>query len=134
VEVSHTNCEYARRRHEQAVRWLNRWSILVYAIGIGTTASLVVAIVSLSRSDYVAGTVTGLGTIVQGAATTWVLARRGDAKKEEVEAYADVKLACTPPATAEAPTALAAAEPWSPGLKAIEDAKKLRKDVLHIEE
>jgi hypothetical protein len=92
-----TPCEYARNRHQNAVRWLNLWNGLLFVFGSAIILVLVCVIVFFLRQSWVSGAVSTLATIVDGVALRWVVTRRTDAKQEEKDAYDDVVQRCGPP-------------------------------------
>ncbi len=53
-----------------------------------------VSIVLFVRAGWFQGVLATVGSVVDGVAVKWVVARRSDAVAEEKEAYADVKNAC----------------------------------------
>jgi hypothetical protein len=91
-----TPCEYAQNRHATIARFRFLWSLLILIFGTGVVVFLTVAVVFLLRSDWLPGALTTLGTIVQGAAITFVVGQRREAVKEEEKAFRDVRKWCTP--------------------------------------
>ncbi len=87
-------CQYARDRHRSLALWRNLWTILLFGFGAAIVVFLVVSITFFIQKSFLPGALTMLGTIVQGAGISWVAARRADAVKEEVEAYAGVEKHC----------------------------------------
>jgi hypothetical protein len=94
-------CQLARQRHRSAALWLNLWTILIWVFGVAVVAFLVVAIVMFLREEWLAGALTALAWIAEGAAIKWVRDRRTEAVSEEKLAYQDVQQACPETTTAD---------------------------------
>ncbi len=103
-----TPCEYARNRHQNAVRWLNLWTGLLFVFASAVVLVLVLVILFFLRSSWVAGAVSTIATIVDGVAIRWVYARRQESLQEEKDAYSEVTKQCT--ADHEQPAQQAAAD------------------------
>lgn len=95
-----TPCEYARRRHQKLAKWRNRWTVLIFAVGSTVVLFLIQAILLFLREAWLPGSIWTLATVVSGVGTSWVLARRSEAVKEEEEAYRDVSEKCQDEKTA----------------------------------
>jgi hypothetical protein len=89
-----TPCEYARERHQNMVRWLNLWTILLFAFATALIIFSILAISLYIGATWLPGALSTLGTIVSGVSIQWVVKRRTVAKNEEEKAYKDVVEQC----------------------------------------
>ena len=80
-----------RLRH--LMSWRQKWTFLVYFVGLAIAAFLVSAIISLILGAWTAGAVSTAGTIVSGGATRWLLKQRKEAVAEEQKALDDINKA-----------------------------------------
>jgi uncharacterized membrane protein YcjF (UPF0283 family) len=87
-------CQIAQQRYKGIALWRNLWTILVFIFGVAVIIFLVTAIIFLIREDWLPAALNVIGTIVDGAAITWVVARRNQAVEEEKEAYELVTEKC----------------------------------------
>ncbi|HWQ47177.1 MAG TPA: hypothetical protein VN376_09930 [Longilinea sp.] len=79
------------RRYYDALRWRNLWTILIFALASAIIVFLIIAIFYFLRQDWLPGAIVILGTIVQGAAVTWVSNNRTKAVQEEEDALKAIK-------------------------------------------
>jgi len=89
-----TPCEYARERHQNLVRWLNLWTILLFAFATALIIFLILVIFLYLRSTWLPVALSTVGTIVSGVIIQWIVKRRTVAKEEEEKAYQDVVKQC----------------------------------------
>lgn len=89
-----TNCQYARQRHKNLVRWLNLWTILLFVFGTVIVVVLALAIARFHDPKVLEQLAAALGAVASGVAMGWVRDRRNDAKAEEAEAWRDVTATC----------------------------------------
>ena len=89
-----TPCEYARERHQNMLRWLNLWTILLFAFGTALIIFLILVIFLFIRATWLPGALSTIGTIVSGIIIQWIVKRRTVAKDEEEKAYQDVVEQC----------------------------------------
>ena len=89
-----TPCEYARERHKNMVRWLNLWTILLFAFATALIIFLILVIFLYLRSTWLPVALSTVGTIVSGVIIQWIVKRRTVAKEEEEKAYQDVVKQC----------------------------------------
>jgi hypothetical protein len=96
-----TECQYARDRHQNLVRWRNLWTVLLFIFGTSVVIFLSISILFFLRSDWLPGAISTLGTIVNGAGVSFISKRRSDAVNEEEKAYRDVGRKCQDTADAD---------------------------------
>jgi hypothetical protein len=87
-------CDFAVERYRNIARWRDHWTTLLFVFGTTVILFLCASILLFIGSNWLPGAVSTLGTIVNGAAVTWVLSRRNEAVREEEEAYKDVEAKC----------------------------------------
>jgi len=95
-------CSIAFERYKNLARWRNLWTILLFIFGATVILFLVGAIFLFIKESWLPGAISTLGTLVNAAGVSWVVARRGESVREETEAYEDVKRVCGAHATAAA--------------------------------
>jgi hypothetical protein len=101
MDTNEIACQFAQQRYKNIALWRNLWTILIFAFGVVVVVFLVMAIVFLIRQDWLPGGLNVLGTIVDGVAIGWVLARRNQAVEEEKDALAEIKELCGDKITVE---------------------------------
>lgn len=101
MDTSEIACQIAQQRFKNIALWRNLWTILIFAFGVVVVIFLVMAIVFFLHQDWLPGALNVLGTIVDGVAIGWVLARRNQAVEEEKEAYVQVTKQCRDKDTVE---------------------------------
>jgi hypothetical protein len=89
-----TPCDYARIRHKNLFMWRKLWTGLIFAFGCAVIIFLIGAIFLFIRESWLPGILSTFGTIVNGAGTIWVRARRVEAVEEEKEAFNEFKEMC----------------------------------------
>ena len=99
------NCQYARQRHQNLLRWRNLWTILLFVFGAAIVVVLVLTIAFVTDGKYVETAASTLGTVASGVAIRWVVDRRNDAKLEEEEAWKEARELCKDVASDFAPEA-----------------------------
>jgi len=89
-----TPCQYARERHRSIAKWRDLWTILLFIFGSAVVLFLTTTILLYIRESWLPAAISTLGTVVNGMAIKWVLDRRGEAVREEEEAYREVVSIC----------------------------------------
>ena len=79
--------DLTEERYRTLLRWRDRWTLLVYALGVATAAFLIAAIFLLVKESWLPGALSTVASIVTGAAGRWLLERRSEAVAEEQEAF-----------------------------------------------
>jgi hypothetical protein len=83
-------CDFLFERWKNLALWRNLWSILIFLLGASVTVFLAAAVWLYIRQSWLPAVVMTLGTLVNGVASSWVLARRSQAVAEEEEAKKDL--------------------------------------------
>jgi len=94
ANIENVVCKIAQERHKNAARWRFLWTTLLWVFGASVVIFLVLSVLFFLRLEWLPGALTTLGTIVEGVGIKWVLDRRGEALKEEEDAFNDVKESC----------------------------------------
>jgi len=87
-------CVFAMKRYVDKLRWLNLWTLLLWIFGATVVVFCSVATLLFIRKTWLPGALTVLGTIVNGAGTAWVIARRKEAEAEERDAFKVFSVEC----------------------------------------
>jgi hypothetical protein len=96
-----TPCDFAKARYLD-ISWLRKlWGYLWIILGASTALFLCVTIIFFLRSSWLPAALSTLGTIVNGAAMTWITTQRKTAADEEQQAFNELVQQCTPPAPAK---------------------------------
>jgi hypothetical protein len=93
-------CEFLFDRWKNLAMWRNLWTILIFVLGVSFTIFLIGAVFLFIRSSWLPAALSTLGTIVDGMAVGWILARRNQSVAEENEAKKDLIDNCGPPVVA----------------------------------
>lgn len=96
-----TPCDFAKARYVDIGRLRQLWGGLWFVLGMSVALFLSISIVLFLRSSWLPGAVGVLGTIVNGAAMTWITTQRRIAADEEEKAFAELLQHCAPPPAAE---------------------------------
>lgn len=88
-------CALALERHRNAARWLQLYNLLIFVLSAAVVVFAVVTLLLFAREDTIGGIAGAAGTVVGGTGIAWVLKRRGDAKKEEIDFYDEAVGRCT---------------------------------------
>lgn len=88
--ITPSPCEYARKRHLSLLRWRNFWTLLLFVFGSAIILFYSAAIFLFIRALWLPAGLSIIGFIVSGVGIKWVVKRRIEAVKEELEAYRDV--------------------------------------------
>jgi hypothetical protein len=78
-------------RYQLLLRWRDRWTLLIYALGVATTAFLVTAILFFLNESWMPGALSTVASLLTGAAAKWLLDRRQQAVSEEERAYQELR-------------------------------------------
>ena len=81
-------------RWKDLARWRNLWSILIFLLGTAFSIFLIAAVFLFIRESWIPSVLSTLGTIVNGVAVGWILARRNQAVEEETEAKKELIQNC----------------------------------------
>ena len=73
-----------------------RWAFAAFVVGMAAALALVAAIIAAVIGQKGPAIASGIGTIVSGAATAWLWARRTEVQKEAAEFLQKVKGYCSP--------------------------------------
>ena len=95
-------CDLAKQRWYGNARWVSLWTILVFALRVISVGILILAIVYATDGEYGKAVVSGVASVLDGAAVAWILARRNEALKEANDAWKEVEEHCDSSADAEA--------------------------------
>ena len=95
-------CDFLFDRWKNLALWRNLWTILIFLLGSAFTIFLIGAVMLFIRASWIAGALATLGTIVNGVAVGWILARRNQAVTEETEAKEELIKHCAPPMAVKA--------------------------------
>jgi cadmium resistance protein CadD (predicted permease) len=87
-------CEYAQRVHKNKLMVLNIWVGLLLMFGLAVVAFSCAAILLYVKSEWISGAASTVGAIASGGGMKWVVNRKNDAKKDEREAYREVRDSC----------------------------------------
>jgi hypothetical protein len=77
----------AQGRYHLLLRWRERWTLLIYALGVATTLFLVSAILLFVNKSWLPGALLTVASILTGATVRWLLERRNEAASEEDRAF-----------------------------------------------
>ena len=91
-----SGCDFAMERYRNIAKWRNMWTVLLFIFGSTVIIFLCGSILLFIRQSWLPGTISTLGTIVNGVGVSWVVTRRNEAVKEEEDAYKDVQAQCGP--------------------------------------
>jgi len=89
-------CAVATERYFDKRRWLNLWTLLLWVFGVTVILFCCAAILLFITQTWLAGALTVLGTIVNGAGVGWVVTQRTTAEKEERDAFKVFTDTCGP--------------------------------------
>lgn len=96
-----TPCDFAKARYLD-ISWLRKlWGYLWIMLGASTTIFLCVTIIFFLRSSWLPAALSTLGTVVNGAAMTWITNQRKTAADEEQQAFDELVQQCSPPSGAK---------------------------------
>src|SRR5262245_14851597 len=79
--------DMAGERYRSLLRWRERWTLLIYALGVVTTGFLIAAILLFVKELWLPAALSTVTTILTGGAAWWLLGRRNQAVLEEEQAY-----------------------------------------------
>jgi HAMP domain-containing protein len=96
-----TPCDFAKARYLDISRLRKAWGYLWILLGASVAIFLLLAIVFFLRSSWLPAALSTLGTIVNGAAMTWITTQRQTAANEEQQAFNELVQQCGPPAPAK---------------------------------
>jgi small-conductance mechanosensitive channel len=88
------NCQVALDRHKNALQWYNLWSTLTYIFGAFLILILIYLVIAATQSSVTQSVIGLIGTIIDGAAVTWVVKQRSTAYTEEKEMFGAVEKNC----------------------------------------
>lgn len=77
----------AAERHRSLARWRNRWTALVFAIGLATAVFLFAAILLFVKESWIPAALSTLASLLGGGAVGWLVTRRQEAVLEEERAF-----------------------------------------------
>ena len=81
-------------RYTDKRKWLNLWTMLLWIFGATVVLFFSVAIILFIKETWLPGAITVIGTMVNGAGITWVVAQRKGAEREERDAFAALSTEC----------------------------------------
>lgn len=82
----------AIERWREQVRWRNRWTTLIFALGIVLSLTLIALLIMAATGVGDAAKLgTALSAAVEGVALAWIVRRRSEAVKEEQEMFDEVE-------------------------------------------
>jgi hypothetical protein len=92
-----TPCDFAKARYLD-ISWLRKlWGYLWIVLGASTAIFLCVTIIFFLRSSWLPAALSTLGTVVNGAAMTWITTQRKTAADEEQQAFDELVQQCSSP-------------------------------------
>ena len=91
-----TPCDFARARYLDIGRFRRLWAILVFVLGVSVALFLCVSILLFLRSSWLPGAIGMLGTLVNGAAMSWITSQKATAADEEQKAFDELVKTCGP--------------------------------------
>jgi hypothetical protein len=87
-------CQYARERYREIARWRSVWTVLLFLVGCAIVVFVILSIISFRDQKVIEVAAGAIGTLISGAAMTWVVTRRNEAVKEEDDAWKGVEQHC----------------------------------------
>lgn len=94
AEDTITACQAFKAFWQLRLTDAKRWAAVAFYLGFVTVLALTIAIVFVAIGKNGTAISSGVGTILSGAATTWVWTRRSAVQKEAEEFLAKVKEYC----------------------------------------
>lgn len=89
--MKHERDDLADDRYRSLQRWRERWTLLIYILGVATTVFLIAAISLFINESWLPGALSTVASILSGAAVAWLLERRREAVAEEDQANQERK-------------------------------------------
>lgn len=116
-------CDFLFSRWKNLALWRNLWTILLFLLGAAFTIFLIGAVLLFIRESWIPAALSTLGTLANGVAVGWILARRNQAVREETEAKKELLQHCGPavPTTARS---LAAGGPTKSAPEMVKEVEK----------
>lgn len=113
MAVPFNPCDFLFARWKNLALWRNLWTILIFLLGAAFTIFLIGAVFLFVRASWIPAALSTLGTIANGVAVGWVLARRNQAVDEETQAKQELLAQCSGVAAAAPQAAPAGQAPPS---------------------
>jgi hypothetical protein len=112
-------CEVAYQRCRNAALWRNLWTILLFMFGASVIVFLSASVFLFIREDFISGAISTIGTIANGAGVGWVVSRRGEAVKEDQDAYEEFTKRCGGGPSPAGATGRTVGDSWAERLSAL---------------